>query len=58
MRRVVLQMGVSLDGYLTGPNRKLDWGLPPEDTELKRWKVAVARGLPSTAVGEEEVAAI
>jgi dihydrofolate reductase len=37
MRRVVLQMGVTLDGYVAGPG---DWGLPAEDPDVRAWKVA------------------
>ncbi len=39
MRKVVLQMGVSLDGYVRGPKGESDWGLPPEDPDLKRLKL-------------------
>ena len=36
MREVILQMGVSLDGYVAGPDRDNgDWGLPPEDEALR-----------------------
>jgi len=37
MRRVVLQMGVTVDGYVAGPG---DWGLPPEHPDVEAWKVA------------------
>jgi hypothetical protein len=40
MRRVVLQMGVTLDGYVAGPGGEGDWGLPPEDPDVRAWKVA------------------
>jgi dihydrofolate reductase len=39
MRTLVLHMGVTLDGYVAGPNGEHDWGMPPEDDELVRWKV-------------------
>lgn len=39
MRQVVLQMGISLDGYVVGPNGQTNWGLPPEDAELKAQKI-------------------
>ena len=29
MRREVLQMGVTLDGYVAGTGGEGDWGLPP-----------------------------
>jgi dihydrofolate reductase len=37
MGRVVLQMGVTLDGYVAGEG---SWGLPPEDPDVRAWKVA------------------
>ena len=43
MRRVVLQMGVTLDGYVAGPGGEGDWGLPPEDPGVRAWKVASLR---------------
>ena len=39
MRQVVLQMGISLDGYVAGPNGQTNWGVPPEDPELKARKL-------------------
>ena len=43
MRRVVLQMGVTLDGYVAGPSGDGDWGLPPEHPDVRAWKVASLR---------------
>jgi dihydrofolate reductase len=43
MRRVVLQMGVTLDGYVHGAKGYEDWGLPPEDDDVVAWKVASLR---------------
>jgi dihydrofolate reductase len=40
MRRVVLQMGVTLDGYVAGTGGEGDWGLPPEHPDVRAWKVA------------------
>jgi dihydrofolate reductase len=41
MRKLVLQMGVSLDGLVARPGRHGagDWGLPPEDPALKERKL-------------------
>jgi dihydrofolate reductase len=41
MRRLVLQMGVSLDGLVARPGRhgSVGWGLPPEDPALKERKL-------------------
>jgi hypothetical protein len=30
MRQVILQMSVTLDGYVAGAGGEGDWGLPPE----------------------------
>ena len=43
MRPVVLQMGVTVDGYVAGPGGEGDWGLPPEHPEVRAWKVASLR---------------
>ena len=43
MRPVVLQMGVTLDGYVHGAKGYEHWGLPPEDDEVVAWKVASLR---------------
>src|SRR6266516_1150565 len=43
MRRVVLQMGVTLDGYVAGPGGEGDWGLPAEHPDVRAWTVASLR---------------
>ena len=43
MRPVVLQMGVTVDGYVAGPGGEGDWGLPPEHPAVRAWKVASLR---------------
>jgi dihydrofolate reductase len=43
MRPVVLQMGVTLDGYVAGPGGEGDWGLPAERPDVRAWKVASLR---------------
>lgn len=40
MRTVVLQMGVSLDGFVAGPGGNHDWGLPGEHPDVTAWKLA------------------
>jgi dihydrofolate reductase len=40
MASVVLQMGVTVDGYVAGTGGEGDWGLPPEDPEVRAWKIA------------------
>jgi dihydrofolate reductase len=51
MRRVVLQMGVTLDGYVAGPGGEGDWGLPPEDPGVRAWKVASLRRVGTHIMG-------
>ena len=43
MRPVVLQMGVTVDGYVAGPGGEGDWGLPAELPDVRAWKVASLR---------------
>src|SRR5919201_663555 len=43
MRPVVVQMGVTLDGFVHGAKGYEDWGLPPEDDSVVAWKVASLR---------------
>jgi dihydrofolate reductase len=43
MRKLVLQMGVTLDGYVAGPGGEFDWGLPPEHPDVRAWKIASLR---------------
>jgi dihydrofolate reductase len=40
MRPVVVQMGVTLDGFGHGAKGYEDWGLPPEDDGVVAWKAA------------------
>ena len=43
MRPVVLQMGVTVDGFVHGAAGYEDWGLPPEDEGIVAWKVKSLR---------------
>lgn len=43
MRPVVLQMGITLDGFLHGAKGYEDWGLPPEEDDVVAWKAASLR---------------
>ena len=43
MRQVILQMSVTLDGYVAGPDGDGDWGLPPEHPDVRAWKIASLR---------------
>ena len=51
MGRVVLQMGVTLDGYVHGAKGYEDWGLPPEDDDVVAWKVASLREASTHIMG-------
>jgi len=51
MRPVVLQMGVTLDGYVAGPEGEGDWGLPAEHPDVRAWKVASLREVGTHVMG-------
>lgn len=51
MRHVVLQMGVTLDGYVAGPGGEGDWGLPGEHPDVRAWKVASLRKVGTHIMG-------
>jgi dihydrofolate reductase len=51
MRRVVLQMGVTVDGYVAGRASEGDWGLPAEHPDVRAWKTASLRGVGTHIMG-------
>jgi dihydrofolate reductase len=51
MRRVVLQMGVTVDGYVAGAGTEGDWGLPAEHPAVQAWKVASLRRVGTHIMG-------
>jgi dihydrofolate reductase len=51
MGQVVLQMGVTLDGYVAGPGGQIDWGLPAEHPDVREWKVASLRKVGTHIMG-------
>lgn len=51
MRRVVLQMGVTVDGYVAGSRGEGDWGLPHEHPDVFAWKVASLRQIGCHIMG-------
>lgn len=51
MRPVVVQMGVTLDGFVHGAAGYEDWGLPPEDDEVVTWKAASLREAGTQIMG-------
>ena len=61
MRPVVLQMGVTVDGFVHGAKGFEDWGLPPEEDEVVAWKVASLREAGTHIMGRttyEEMSAV
>jgi dihydrofolate reductase len=51
MRQVVLQMGVTVDGYVAGTGGEGDWGLPAEHPDVRAWKVASLRRVGTHIMG-------
>ena len=51
MSRVVLQMGVTVDGYVAGRGGEGDWGLPAEHPDVHAWKVASLRQVGTHIMG-------
>jgi dihydrofolate reductase len=53
MRKLVLQMGLSLDGLVARPGRSgsINWGLPPEDPALKERKLEWLRDVGLHVMG-------
>src|SRR5947209_12828136 len=51
MTRVVLQMGVTLDGYVAGRGDEGDWGLPAEHPDVRAWKIASLRQVGTHIIG-------
>ena len=49
MRKLIYSMGVSLDGYITGPDGRHDWSEP--DEELHRFHNAQAQALGAHLLG-------
>lgn len=51
MAQVILQMGVTVDGYVAGLPGQSGWGLPAEDPEVRAWKVASLRRVGTHIMG-------
>jgi dihydrofolate reductase len=51
MRSVVLQMGVTVDGYVAGSGGEGDWGLPPGHPDVRAWKIASLRQVGTHIMG-------
>jgi hypothetical protein len=46
MRRLVLQTGVSVDGFVAAPDGAHPWGYDREDDATKRWKSSTRSATP------------
>ena len=44
MRKVVLMMSVSLDGFIEGPNREIDWHLVDDELHSRVQRCAPSDG--------------
>ncbi len=42
MRKVILSMMVSLDGFIEGPNKELDWRIWDDETEAYMYNVLMS----------------
>lgn len=51
MRKVFLQMVVSLDGYVAGPDGDLSWVFPGLDDDLRGWIVESLSGVDTQLLG-------
>jgi dihydrofolate reductase len=51
MRRLILQMGVSIDGYVAALDGSHPWGYASEDEAAKRWKLDSVYGAGAHLMG-------
>ena len=51
MRRLILQMGVSIDGYVAALDGSHPWGYASEDEATKRWKLDSVYGAGAHLMG-------
>ena len=61
MRDLVLQMSVSIDGYVATTDGAHDWGYDGEDSATKKWKLASVSGAGAHLMGRktyEDMAAV
>ncbi len=61
MRPVVLQMGVTLDGFVHGAKGYEDWDLPAEEDDVVEWKATSLREAGTHIMGRttyEDMAAV
>jgi dihydrofolate reductase len=53
MRELVLQMGVSIDGYVATIDGAHDWGYDGEDPATKKWKLDSVWGAGAHLMGRQ-----
>ena len=61
MRQLVLQMSMSVDGYVLGPEGDLDWVFPGFDDEMRKWNLDTLEKAGLHAMGShtyKEMAAV
>jgi dihydrofolate reductase len=51
MRKLILQMGISMDGMVAAPNGSHPWGDGPEDPAAKSWKLKSYRAAGAHLMG-------
>ena len=53
MRKLILKMSMSLDGFVAGPEGQLDWMFSTGDAESKAWTVAAISNVGIHAMGRK-----
>ena len=51
MRKVILGMNVTLDGYVAGPNGELDWAFRTMSPDMGEWVTDLLRGSDTILLG-------
>ena len=51
MRKVILGMNVTLDGYVSGPNGELDWAFRTMSPDMGEWVTDLLRGVDTILLG-------
>ena len=51
MRKVILGMNITLDGYVAGPNGELDWAFRTMSPDLGEWVTELLRGADTILIG-------
>lgn len=53
MRKLILKMSMSLDGFVGGPNGEMDWVAPSSDEESRKWSLATVESAGIHALGRK-----